>query len=163
MGRAEDNTPAHSLMRAVMRPLLLWSAARGRAQADMAMDWRSGWRFQEQSCYCDTTLLFKVRRQETSAKLAALYGARFLSEDMEITAEAEAEERRWVTPWAGLNVQPGSHWANSDSGDINNKTRHYVLRTHSLVNPQRPELSDNTHEFTLKHVGLCRCSTDAGL
>ncbi|XP_026200902.1 run domain Beclin-1-interacting and cysteine-rich domain-containing protein isoform X2 [Anabas testudineus] len=42
-------------------------------------------------CYCK---LYGRRQEEISGKLASLYGALFLREDMEITAEGEAEERR---------------------------------------------------------------------
>uniref|UniRef100_A0A3B5A5E8 Rubicon autophagy regulator n=1 Tax=Stegastes partitus TaxID=144197 RepID=A0A3B5A5E8_9TELE len=47
----------------------------------------------EQPCHCDKTPLC-IGRQELAGKLAALYGTRFRQEDMEITAEGEAEERR---------------------------------------------------------------------
>lgn len=44
-----------------------------------------------QPCYCR---LYRRRQEKISGKLASLYGTFFLREDMEITAEGEAEERR---------------------------------------------------------------------
>lgn len=101
MGRAaEDNTSAHLLMSADHAAFTVLIHGLGQT----GQTWRSigspGDAF-EQSRYCDKTPLHQAK-QETSGKLAALYGALFLPEDMEITAEGEAEERRWVTAWAGL-------------------------------------------------------------